>query len=195
MAGRIEYLHKQLETKDLPKHDDLVKAIRNDEISEEMFEKYGAVLALQWVIGRVENARDEQEDVDLENELNQSELDLAEERRHLKRYADGLPIHDDVKGEEEDDFDPFPEDVHPGLSRVAWDDASGIVMPLLLPVDVALPHPKNVREKDRPDVDKQTFYTSNEQVFNGIFKIGRGRVEELGEGMATLTHMTQTKLI
>jgi hypothetical protein len=199
MASRIEHLHKQLETKDLPKHDDIVKAIRDGEITEEVFQEYGAIIALQWVMGREEYARDEQEAVDFENKLNQSEIDLAEADRQvaeaeeeMKRLA--AATEDEMEEEVADDFDPFPGEYHLGLSWVQWDDIDGIVLPLMLPVDAALPHPKKVREKDRPKADEGTFYVTKEHVFQGIFKITEGVNTELGEGMATLTYMMNTKL-
>lgn len=69
-----------------------------------------------------------------------------------------------------------------------------IVLPLLLPVDAALPHPKKVREKDRPEPDVNTFYITKEQVFQGVFKVTERVGEELREGMLMLTSMINTKL-
>ncbi|KAG9185926.1 hypothetical protein G6011_07257 [Alternaria panax] len=183
----------------MPKHDDLVRAIRSSKISEDMFEKDGTVLALQWVIGREEVARDRQEDVDLENELNEAELDVLQTKQELEaireRLTAGLPIIDGIEEEDEhegeDSFDPFSEDGYPGLSRVAW--GSGIVFSLLQPIDDTLPHPKILSEKHRQKPDESTFYTSKQQIFEGMFKVGQGVTEELGEGMATLTQMMKTK--
>jgi len=206
MTGRIAYLHKQLETVDLPKHDDIVQEMRGGKVDEEKFKKYGAVLALQWVMGREQRARKEQEEVDRENELNQSDLELAEADREVAEAKKQVELtaaalenvdemeEDDEEEEEEDGFDPFPKEYHPRLSTVPWDDIDGIVLPLLMSVDTALPHPKKVREQDRPNPHEDTFYITKAQVFQGVFGVTNSVNEELGEGMLMLTSMMHTKL-
>ena len=205
MIARIKHLYKQLETKDLPKHDDLVKALRDETIDEETFERYGPTLAFQWVIGREKFAREEQEAIDYDNEVNQSDLELAEADREVAEAQKQVELtaaalenvdemEEDDEEEEEDGFDPFPKEYHPSLSRVGWDDVLGIVMPLMRPVDASLPHPRTVHAKHRPVVNESTFYVTRDQLFDRILRIRDDEIDELGDSLATMTTMINTKL-
>lgn len=124
MSRRIEFLMRQINNNGhiLPDPNDLIAACRRGSTSQEFFEKYGAALTLQWVVGREEKAKLDQNDVNKENDLNDHELadaktrqDLAAANARIKRIKDriaaGLPLDDeDAAFADAPTLDPFPNE-------------------------------------------------------------------------------------
>jgi hypothetical protein len=160
-----------------------------------VFERYGVMMAYQWVMGREQEAEFKQEGINANNDVNEADLDILRMRRFLaKKSADRENIHSAGRAVDEDmenEFDPFPGQLHPSLKSVGWKE--GVLASLLLPIDPALSLPKDVRDSYRPAADKSAFYIGSDQIFNGIFRAVRSDEAE-GAGMAMLTDMMMTKI-
>lgn len=205
MSGRIEFLSKKLNnTKDLPKHEDFVQAVRSGKITPELFERYGPALAFQWVMGKEDKAKVDQKAADEANDNQQIDLDIQKakeamaasaaklERMEARRAAGERFDEEDVAIAYEPSFDPFPDDVHPGIGHVVWD--KGILETLRFPLDA---EPKTFKQiqKARPKPDETTFYISKAQIFGGVFAVKRKEDEHDGPGYETLVTAFNTKLL
>lgn len=69
MRANINALMYELDTVKLPKPSSFIQAVRMGKVTDGMFEKHGAAMALQWVLGYENGARAEQKKVDEEEEL------------------------------------------------------------------------------------------------------------------------------
>jgi hypothetical protein len=79
---------------------------------------------------------------------------------------------------DEEDFDPFPDEVHDDMSTVKWKDPWGLVGKLLKPVD-------EVMDERRPAPDESTYWLSIPQLLAN-FKFDPN-TQEATEGMTSLT--------
>jgi hypothetical protein len=113
-----------------------------------------------------------QDNIDVDNDLDEAELDLMAANRHAKaanaraeaaalhaakvkkRNELGLPVEEEENSE--DEFDPFPDDPHPGMQSVDW-KGEGIVASLLEPVDAELPYPWHVKPSHRLALGEASF--------------------------------------
>ncbi|KAH6870780.1 hypothetical protein BKA58DRAFT_469763 [Alternaria rosae] len=149
----------------IPKPDDFMRAVRKGQLNEGIFEKFGAAMTLQWLIGLNEKYEKRQQKIDDKEEVVQTNLDL----RRTKIAAGNLAAahhfgYFSKDYQMADDFDPFDEEdlMHPGMSKV--DRNEELLAALLLPIDRNLKHPSEVKEKEHRVVDETSFWASHEQV-------------------------------
>jgi hypothetical protein len=186
----------------LPKLPNFIRAVQRGEVEDDIFEKFGPALALRWVLAMDKKARRKQKEIYEDNELNESELELYQDNRDaevaIARAQDAVARAAAIKnGEEldfpvdeemEDEFDPFPDEPHNGMSTVDWGE--GLVASLLKPIDATLLQPWQVRDTDTvsPMVDEASFWISKDQIYD-IFK---DKQDDPSEGMGGLTALMET---
>lgn len=180
----------------VPEPANFIQTVRKGELTEDLFEKFGAALTLQWLTGLTGIAHEKQEQIDVDNDINQADLEMqrasaaVENARAIQVHiASGLSVEDE---EMADEFDPFPDDVHPGLSTVDWDD-DHLVASLLRPVDDDLVHPSEVQDKSRPELDETSFWVFHQQI-KDIFKEDASKPEP-SRGMGELTALMETTVM
>jgi hypothetical protein len=192
MLKKVTALMYKLDTVKLPRPKNFINAVREKKISEAMFEQNGAAMALQWVLDYESSARQKQKDVDEEEELNQLDLDRIKARKDKTQAMNRLAYVQACKAsgvtvdETPDDdvaFDPFPDEVHPPMSSIDWDE--GIVASIRVPIDAKLPE---YGQEKRPVTDNKSAWISGAQIFDGIFKESETE-EDPSQGMAMLTQM------
>jgi hypothetical protein len=133
------------------------------ELDEDLFEKFGAAMTLQWLLGLKEKADKKQSLLDHDKEVDQANLDLKRAKAAKGNIAAAIHFGSFAKDHQmADEFDPFPEDVHPGMSKI--DRNEELLASLLLPIDDDLEHPSKVRDKEHRVVDATSFWVSHEQV-------------------------------
>ena len=195
MAEKVQALMFKLSTVELPRPSNFILAVRQGKITDDIFEEHGPAMALQWVLGYEDGARKKQKKVDKEEADYQAEMagfkvrrdvrEAAARLEHIKACrAAGIPV--DIT--EDDDFDPFPDEIHPPMSHVDWDD--GIVASIREPIDPKLPQ---WGEAERAWPDRSSFWISAEQVFKVIFMEDETE-EDPSQGMVMLTHLAERSL-
>jgi hypothetical protein len=174
MKGRMKHLCERFKNMDkktkedveepiyIPSLEDFYEAVRS--YGNEVFDKHGAILVSQWVMGRELEAKLEQDSFDMENLLNEADLDLHQAKKDLanaqKKRVESVELGLSDDDEMEDEFGPFLEKVHSPMSTL--DCKNGTLASLLIPIDTTPLHPSKVHEKHRPVVDESTFYVSKE---------------------------------
>jgi hypothetical protein len=142
-----------------------LQAARRGELDEDIFEKFGAAMTLQWLIGMSERAQDWQQQIDHDQEVDQANIDLKRAKAAKGNVAAAIHFGSFAKDHQmADEFDPFPEDVHPGMSKI--DRNEELLGSLLLPIDGNLEHPSQVKDKDHRKTDAASFWVSHEQVLH-----------------------------
>jgi hypothetical protein len=205
MRGRITRLYKKLnDMPNLPSHVDFVEAVRSGKVKEELWEKHGPALALQWVCGTENWAKEKQNKIDKTNIAEQIDLNVEQAKKDLEaattkrermeaRFAAGERMDDaDVALAFESSFDPFPDDVHAGMGHVAWDD--DVLEALRTPLD-AEPKTTSEIEKARPEADEKSFYITREQIFDGVFALDDKADDGEGVGYDTLADLLKVTVI
>ena len=114
------------------------------------------------------------------------------QRMQVMRAAGKSFDEEDVAIAYEPTFDPFPDDVNPGMGHVAWKE--GILAALRSPLDA---EPKTFKQiqNTRSKPDETRFYMSRAHIFQGVFEVKRKEDEHEGPGYETLTHIFGTKLL
>ncbi|KAI4712586.1 hypothetical protein J4E89_002854 [Alternaria sp. Ai002NY15] len=149
----------------MPKPDDFMRAVRQGHLNEDIFERFGAAMTLQWLIGLNERSEKRQQKVDDKEELAQANLDLKRTKELAGNFAAAQHFGFFSKDyQPADDFDPFDDKdlMHPGMSKVDRDEK--LLAALLLPIDKDVKHPSEVNEKEHRAVDQTSFWATHEQV-------------------------------
>ena len=159
LANQVELLPN------LPTPANFIQAARCGELSEEMFDKFGAAMTLQWLIGLRAKNDERQRQIDEEEEYDQAGLELKRAKAH-KGYVEAARHFGYLSMDYQpaDEFDPFEENalIHPGMSKIDRDEQ--LLSALLLPIDDYLEHPSKVSDKKDRVVDQASFWVSHEQV-------------------------------
>jgi hypothetical protein len=179
----------------LPKPAKFTEAVRNGEVTEEVFEKYGAAMTLQWLAGLKGKAAKKQELIDAGHDVKQAVLEEQRAKAALEaaidiqdRLASGLWVGDE---EMPDNYDPFPDDEHPSLSTVDWEGF--LVASLLQPIDDDLEQSSEAKDKNPPEFDDPSFWVSHQQI-QDIFQEGTSELEH-SRGMRDLTTLMETMVM
>jgi hypothetical protein len=176
----------------VPTPANFLQAVRRGELDEDIFEKFGAAMTLQWLVGLNEKAHERQNQIDADNVMDQAKLRLQRAEASYEAVQARIASKSVVEHHQMADvFDPFQRDVHPGMSKVEWD--GDILASLLRPIDDDLEHPSKVKDKPRPAVDETSFWVSHEQV-KAIFQEDASKPEP-SRGLAELTVLMETTVV
>jgi hypothetical protein len=173
---------------EIPQHANFIEAVRKGIIEADVFKKFGPTMALQWVSRLEDVARDRQEQTDLAKKMKEDHLDRKKAERAMvaaRVVQEDIDAGEEVEMADEENFDPFSDDLHPGMWSVKWKQPWGTLAKLLEPMDPAVPEPRKVTDKYRPKPDESQYWISVPQILDN-FKFDP-TTKEPAEGMGTLT--------
>jgi hypothetical protein len=103
----------------VPTPANFLQAVRRGELNEDIFEKFGAAMTLQWLVGLKEKAHEWQNQIDADNVMDQAKLRLQRAEASYEAVQARIASKSVVEHHQMADvFDPFQQDVHPGMSKV-----------------------------------------------------------------------------
>jgi hypothetical protein len=120
VMDQLQHVRKDKETK-IPQHDNLIEAVRKGVIEEDTFDKLGPTMVLQWVIRMEDLASVRQDETDAAKQIQEACLDKkqAEQALVAARVLQAcIDAGEKVDMADEEVFDPFPDEIHPSLSKV-----------------------------------------------------------------------------
>jgi len=148
MNKRLQwYIERMPELDNVAMPKNFLKAVKDGKVDPTLFEQYGAVLPMQWVLGSQKKA----------------------EEKHVEKAQDRRDRGDDIDYQIAEEG--FTADGRPlTLKDVNWEDP--VIAELLQKPDADIPHPEDVKQHQR-HVDPDSFWVTKRQIFQEMLPLDK----------------------